>query len=443
MRRIGYAATSSNQQTDSRFVPVKALRPGHSVTSGNLEEALDRTLIGQSELMQALKKSIRLVANSAETVLITGESGTGKELIARAVHDLSSRWSQPFLAVNCGSLTESLLESELFGHVKGSFTGATANKKGFFEAASDGTIFLDEFAEMSTATQSRLLRVLEERTVRPVGLTGAREIAVSARVIVATNHDLKHDISMGKFRHDLYYRVNVLQIRAPALRDRRNDILTLAQHFLRKHNERNGRQISEQIAPEVLAHLKAYSWPGNVRELENIVNRLATNLVENSALTASDLLSDPELNQRNLKWFRDVESAQPQHRHSSQIESTGGSVESLGHCQCRSCEELDRCTRVLEQVNGNLAEVARQMNIPRTTLQSRLMRLRDRCGLCGKVHSLGHCQRRSRTEINRYIRLLSDVNGNIAEAARRLKIPRTTLNNRLMRLGGKRVLSGA
>ena len=281
-------------------MPVKALRSAPEGLDCQLKE-LDAKLVGESELMQALKKSIQTVATSAETVLITGESGTGKELIARAVHELSAQHSKPFLAVNCGALTESLLESELFGHVRGSFTGATANKKGFFEAAGDGTIFLDEFAEMSLATQSRLLRVLEEQTVRPVGLTEAREIALSARVVVATNHDLRHDVSIGTFRLDLHYRVNVLQIRAPALRDLRDDILRLAQHFIRKYNEKNGCQISEHITPEVLAHLKAYSWPGNVRELENIINRLATKLGEEGVLSGPDLLSDPELNQRNLK----------------------------------------------------------------------------------------------------------------------------------------------
>jgi transcriptional regulator with GAF, ATPase, and Fis domain len=195
---------------------------------GSLQEALDRTLIGESELMQALKKSIQTVANSEETVLITGESGTGKELIARAVHDLSPRRNQPFLAINCGALTESLLESELFGHLKGAFTGANVSKKGIFESASGGSVFLDEFGEMSAATQVKLLRVLQERKVRPVGLTNSREIEIDARVLVATNHDLKQDISQGKFRSDLYYRVNVLEVRAPALRDRSEDVLPLA-----------------------------------------------------------------------------------------------------------------------------------------------------------------------------------------------------------------------
>ncbi|MGI9068360.1 MAG: sigma 54-interacting transcriptional regulator, partial [Pyrinomonadaceae bacterium] len=260
MKRFAYSAdeVSGKHQADSRFVPVKALRPKNEVTRDHLHEELNEKLIGESEVMNDLKRSIQLVARSAETVLITGESGTGKELIARAVHDLGPRRSKPFLPVNCGALTESLLESELFGHVRGSFTGAITNKKGFFEAASGGTLFLDEFAEMSLAMQQRLLRVLQEGTVRPVGSTDPKEIEIDSRVVVATNHDLKRDVSKGKFRNDLYYRVNVLEIRAPALRQRREDILPLAQHFIRKYNEKNRREVSEKIARDVLAILKAY-----------------------------------------------------------------------------------------------------------------------------------------------------------------------------------------
>lgn len=231
-------------RTQSRYLPGKVFRP--KLEDGYQEgDPLDSKLIGMSEDMRALKKSIRLVAISSETVLITGESGTGKELIASAIHNLSARRTEPFLAINCGALTESLLESELFGHVRGAFTGAMSSKKGFFEAAGGGTIFLDEFAEMSLATQQRFLRVLQEGTVRPVGSTEAREIEINTRILAATNHDLKHDISEGKFRHDLYYRVNVLQINSPALRDRREDILTLAEHFIRKYNDKNSAKVQK------------------------------------------------------------------------------------------------------------------------------------------------------------------------------------------------------
>ncbi len=209
----------------SRIVGVRALRAPRQIenTDHRLVE-LDAKLIGESQVMHALKKSILTAASCSSTVLITGESGTGKELIARSIHDLSTRRNQPFLAINCGALTESLLESELFGHVKGAFTGATAYKKGMFESACGGTIFLDEFAEMSSAMQVRLLRVLQERRVRPVGLADSKEIELNARVVVATNRDLRRDVSEGRFRQDLYYRVNVFPIRSPALRDRIDDL---------------------------------------------------------------------------------------------------------------------------------------------------------------------------------------------------------------------------
>ncbi len=379
MKQIGYAAegTSGKQQTDSRLVPVKALRPGHSVTRENLPEALDGTLIGESELMQALKKSIQTVATSAETVLITGESGTGKELIARAVHDLGSRRSKPFLPVNCGALNESLLESELFGHMKGSFTGAITNKKGFFEAANGGTIFLDEFAEMSLTMQQRLLRVLQEGTVRPVGSTDPKEIEIDSRVVVATNHDLKRDVSKGKFRNDLYYRVNVLEIRAPALRQRREDILPLAQHFIRKYNEKNRREVSDQIARDVLAILKAYSWPGNVRELENIIKRLALLVGDEGIITEADVRSVPELNEPAKSRSLYCVQSTKQHQLSRPFNypTTSGQYQ----CQCRCSQELDLYRRFVNQADGNLAEAARQLNVPRTTLRHRMRTLNSRC----------------------------------------------------------------
>ena len=225
---------NSDRMPLSRTVAVRALRAPRQIeyTNHRLVE-LDAKLVGKSEVMHALKKSILMAANCSSTVLITGESGTGKELIARSIHDLGPRRGQPFLAINCGALTESLLESELFGHVKGAFTGAIAYKKGMFESAAGGTIFLDEFAEMSSAMQVKLLRVLQERRVRPVGLADSKEIELNARVVVATNRDLRQEVSEGKFRQDLYYRVNVLPIRSPALRDRIGDLPLLINILLR------------------------------------------------------------------------------------------------------------------------------------------------------------------------------------------------------------------
>lgn len=314
-----------------------------------------------------------MVASSGETVLIMGESGTGKELIAHAVHDLSRRRSKPFIAVNCGALTESLLESELFGHVKGAFTGAATNKKGFFEAASGGTIFLDEFAEMSLATQQRFLRVLQEGTVRPVGSTDAKEIEIDTRIVVATNHDLKRDISEGKFRHDLYYRVNVLEISSPALRDRREDILALAKHFIRKYNDKNSAKVSERISSEVLAVLEAYSWPGNVRELENVIKRLALCASDYGVINEADLQTVPELEQLRIIMMPVVGLSQVS-RKLNCISRVRRDSES-----CRHDELLNDYRQLLDETGGNLTEAARRLNIKRTTLRKRIMSLQKKC----------------------------------------------------------------
>ena len=359
----------------SRSVPVRLLRSEHESNDCRFHN-LDSTLIGESQLMQALKKLIRIVARSDETVLITGESGTGKELIARAVHDLSERRDKPFLPVNCGALTESLLESELFGHVKGSFTGAISNKKGYFEAAHGGTIFLDEFAEMSLAMQQRLLRVLQEGTVRPVGSTDPQEIQIDSRVVVATNHDLKQDVSEGKFRKDLYYRVNVLEIGAPALRHREEDILLLVQHFIRRYNEKNSRHISEQILPAVLSTLETYSWPGNVRELENITKRLALKAAERGTITETELRSISELNQLADPIYLDALEPTGQHQ-SSRLFSCRTGTEDQPRCRCS--QELNLYRLRVNQAEGNLAEAARQLNMPRTTLRKRMMILQSKC----------------------------------------------------------------
>jgi len=202
-------------------------------------------------------------------VLITGESGTGKELVARAIHDLSPRAQRPFVSVNCGAFTETLLESELFGYIKGSFTGATANRKGLFEAADSGTIFLDEIGEMSPAMQVKLLRVLQERKVRPVG--AHEEMEVNTRVIAATNRDLTAMTKDGTFREDLFYRISVIPMELPPLRERGQDISELAEHFITKYCAQQGKKMT--IGGPAMRLLEAYSWPGNVRELEHTIER--------------------------------------------------------------------------------------------------------------------------------------------------------------------------
>src|SRR5689334_11225670 len=227
-------------------------------------------IVGSSPALEKLKQTIRTVASTSSTILIYGESGTGKELVARAVHVCSPRAADTFVSVNCGAFPETLLESELFGYVKGAFTGANQNKRGLFEVADGGTIFLDEISEMTLAMQVKLLRVLQERTVRPVG--GTSEIAVDVRVIAATNRELDKLVAENAFREDLYYRLNVIPIRVPPLRERPEDIALLVNHFLKKYASAAGRSIL-RVHKDSLDTLCGYEWPGNVRQLENTVER--------------------------------------------------------------------------------------------------------------------------------------------------------------------------
>jgi two-component system response regulator PilR (NtrC family) len=227
-------------------------------------------IIGRSDPMLAVFKMIETIATTSSTVLITGESGTGKDVIARALHSHSLRRDHPFVAMNCGAVPETLLESELFGHMRGAFTGADTNKKGLMEVAERGTVFLDEIGEMNATMQVKLLRVLQDRRFRRLG--GTEEVQADLRVIAATNQDLPKLVAEGRFREDLYYRINVIPIHLPPLRDRREDIPLLAEHFLSKHAAQSGKPV-RAISQEALTLLTAYAWPGNVRELENVIER--------------------------------------------------------------------------------------------------------------------------------------------------------------------------
>lgn len=231
--------------------------------------SLDK-IIGSSVAVDKLKQTIRTIAPTNSTVVVHGESGTGKELVARALHECSPRAAEPFVSINCGAFPETLLESELFGYVKGAFTGAISNRAGLFEAATGGTIFLDEIGEMSVAMQVKLLRVLQEMKVRPVG--GAEEVTIDVRVIAATNRDLQKMVEEKSFREDLFYRISVIPIEVPPLRHRRDDIPLLANHFLKKFAPIVGREIS-RIARSSLERMIGYEWPGNVRQLENSMER--------------------------------------------------------------------------------------------------------------------------------------------------------------------------
>jgi DNA-binding NtrC family response regulator len=248
------------------------------------DEGRTSGLIGRTPSMLDVYKMIARVSDSPAAVLVTGESGTGKELVARAIHTHSPRTGAPFVAVNCGALTETLLESELFGHVRGSFTGATGNKRGIFEHAGEGTVFLDEVSETSPGLQVKLLRVLQEREVVPVG--GTEVIKVRARVIAASNGDLEKLSAAGAFRRDLLYRLNVIQLHLPPLRERHDDIPLLVAHFILKHSMKG--QGPATIDEEAMRALSAYSWPGNVRELENVVERAIT-LSQGGRITSNDL----------------------------------------------------------------------------------------------------------------------------------------------------------
>jgi two-component system response regulator PilR (NtrC family) len=257
--------------TISKALEKKRLRQENKVLKDEQRKRNSpNNMVGSSPQMQAINQMILTVAATTSTVLITGESGTGKELVARAIHDTSDRAAAPFVSINCGAFTETLLESELFGYMKGAFTGAAANRKGLFEAAEGGTIFLDEIGETTPAMQVKLLRVLQERCIRRVG--GLEEIPVDCRVVAATNRDLAKMVEQGTFRNDLFYRISVIPIEMPPLRARRADIPELVRHFINKYCAAAGRAPLE-ISEESMHYLESYDWPGNVRELENTIER--------------------------------------------------------------------------------------------------------------------------------------------------------------------------
>jgi DNA-binding NtrC family response regulator len=266
-------------------------------------------IVGRSRRMEEVIRTAEVVAQSKSTILITGETGTGKEMVARAIHYHSQQREMPLIKVNCAAIPETLLESELFGHVRGAFTGATTSKKGKFALADGGTIFLDEIGTMSHALQAKLLRVLQEREFEPLG--SERTQKVDVRVIAATNRDLRQMVSDGRFQEDLYYRLHVIPIHIPPLRDRREDVPVLVEHFIQKHAQRAGKRITG-LAPGVLEALQSADWPGNVRELENTVERavvlssspvIESNAVRFLGVTAAPASGLPSMNLRqNIDW---------------------------------------------------------------------------------------------------------------------------------------------
>ena len=294
-----------------RALEEQSLRRQHRYLLAEREEEFDHYgIVGRSRAIQDVIRTLEKVAQSKSTVLITGETGTGKELAARAIHARSAQADRPLIKVNCAAIPESLLESELFGHVKGAFTGATANRRGRFALADGGTLFLDEIGTLGLGVQAKLLRVLQEREFEPVG--SERTQSVDVRVIAATNRDLRALVAEGRFREDLYYRLSVIPVELPPLRQRPEDVPLLVEHFLRKHAQRLGRRI-DGVEPAVLERLSAYRWPGNVRELENTVERAvvlaagpvldlaALSIVEPPATAAAGGLPSQRLHE-NVEW---------------------------------------------------------------------------------------------------------------------------------------------
>lgn len=314
--------------------------------------------IGRSDLMENVFRMVDRVAPARSTVLITGESGTGKELVAKAIHEASPRVGQPFVVVNCSNIPSELLESELFGHTKGAFTGAIAAKKGLFEVADTGSIFLDEIGDLRPETQVRLLRVIQEREFTPVGETVPTKVDV--RIIAATNVDLKEAVKNGQFREDLYFRLSVVPIELPPLRDRREDILPLTQHFIAKYGSENDREMSINLSPEVLSLLEAYHYPGNVRELENIIER-AVVISQTDEITVDCLR--PEV--------RDPSTA-------DSIAAANGSAAAIDLARGANFYdevkkfEIDLIRRALEQTGGHQSRAARLLGLNATTLNSKI-----------------------------------------------------------------------
>jgi transcriptional regulator with PAS, ATPase and Fis domain len=303
-----------------------------------------RTLIGKSPMIVEVYKNLARAALSASSVLITGESGTGKELVARAIHDHGSRKDKRFLAINCGALTDTLLESELFGHVRGAFTGAVGEKRGLLEEVSGGTLFLDEIGDISPSLQVKLLRVLQDGEFKPVGSNEIRK--TDLRVIAATHRNLEEMIKLGKFRDDLYYRLKVIEIALPPLRERPEDLPELVNHFVAHYSNANGKKISH-VSEEAMALLAGHSWPGNVRELEHSIERAV-------AMSGSSVLF-PE----------DFSGMTPKIAAGPVVETKQSSLEEM---------EKEHILRVLKETNYNKSRASALLGIDRATLYRKAQR---------------------------------------------------------------------
>jgi len=328
-----------------------------------LDDELKKTLhfekiVGNSPVMRNIYNLIRQVAKTKTSILITGESGTGKELIAKAIHDESKRKDNPFIVVNCGGIPETLMESELFGHKKGSFTGATHDKKGLFEAADKGTIFLDEIGELTLPIQVKLLRAVQERVFKPVGSN--EDVSVDIRIISATNKKLEDEVIAGNFREDLFYRLNVIEIKMPPLRERKSDLRVLAQHFLEKYSREMGKEVTK-ISSYAIDLLNKYDFPGNIRELENLMERSVALSSTNIILPDSLALSV-----HKRRWIEGVKNR----RFDLDEVRKGVSLDAI-------LEEIERAylVKALECTNGKKQEAAELLDISFRTFRYRMSKL--------------------------------------------------------------------
>lgn len=347
------------KKTIKNALSLRTIEHEKEILDGELKKTLHfEKIVGNSPAMRNIFNLIRQVAKTKTSVLITGESGTGKELIAKAIHEESKRKGYPFVVVNCGGIPETLMESELFGHKKGSFTGATSDKKGLFEAADKGTIFLDEIGELTLPIQVKLLRAVQERVFKPVGSN--EDVSVDIRIISATNKKLEEEVIVGNFREDLFYRLNVIEIKIPPLRERKSDLPFLAQHFLEKYSREMGKEVTK-ISSYAIDLLNKYDFPGNIRELENLMERSVALSSTNIILPDSLALSV-----HKRRWIEGVKNR----RFDLDEVSKGVSLDTI-------LEEIERAylVKALECTNGKKQEAAELLDISFRTFRYRMTKL--------------------------------------------------------------------
>jgi two-component system response regulator PilR (NtrC family) len=346
-------------QTVARALELKTLEHEKEVMDDELKKnLLFGRIVGNSPGMAQIYDMVRQVARTRTNIMITGESGTGKELIARSIHEQSDRRDQPFVVINCGGIPESLMESELFGHKKGAFTGATQDKSGLFEVADKGTIFLDEIGELSLPIQVKLLRGVQERVFKPVG--GNKDIVVDIRIVSATNKKLEDEVIAGRFREDLFYRLNVIEIRVPPLRERKGDLRALAQHFLDKYADEMGKSVTK-ISSYAIDMLNRYDFPGNVRELENLIERSVA--LSNTNILLPDSLA---LSFHKRRWIEGSEDK----RFNIDDVASGINLDDV-------LDDIERVyiNKALELTDGNKQKTAELLGITHRSIRHRLKKL--------------------------------------------------------------------